>query len=93
MRTYYVYIMASLNRITYIGVTNDLVRRVAEHKDSRKQGFTSKYKCRSLVYYEENSNIEDAIQREKQLKNWRREWKLKLIEKENPGWLDLAEDW
>ena len=93
MKTYYVYIMASKrNGTLYIGDTNDLIRRVHEHKNNLIAGFTSKYSVHRLVYYEQFGNIEYAIQREKQLKKWNRKWKLKLIEKENPDWNDLYID-
>jgi putative endonuclease len=87
---YFVYIMASGNNETiYIGVTNDLIRRVAEHKEGTAKGFTKRYRINRLVYFEHTDNVEGAILREKQLKNWRREWKKNLIEKENPYWEDL----
>ena len=76
----------------YIGVTNDLQRRLFEHRHARK-GFTSRYKVYRLVYFEEYHNIADAIAREKQLKRWHRAWKINLIESVNPGWRDLSEDW
>ena len=94
MKTYYVYIMASKrNGALYIGVTNDLMRRVYEHKQGAVEGFTKKYKIDKLVYYEVFPDPEYAIRREKQLKNWRRKWKLNLIEKSNPYWNDLYEGW
>jgi len=90
MKNYYVYILANKrNGTLYIGVTNDIARRVYEHKNDLVEGFTKKYKIHSLVYYESTENIEAALQREKHIKNWRREWKLVLIEKENPSWKDL----
>ena len=90
MKNYYVYILASeRNGTLYIGVTNDLVRRVYEHKNGLVEGFTKKYKIHNLVYYESSENIESAIQREKILKSWNRKWKLDLIEKNNPEWNDL----
>jgi len=93
MKSYYVYIMANKrNGTLYIGVTNDLIKRVFEHKSDIVQGFTKKYKIHSLVYFEECGEIESAILREKQLKKWNRQWKLELIEKENPQWKDLYED-
>ena len=76
----------------YIGVTNDLVRRVWEHKNDFVGGFTKKYGVHSLVYYEQCESIESAITREKQMKKWNRRWKLELIEKMNPGWKDLYSD-
>ncbi len=88
--TYFVYIMASQqNGTLYVGVTNDLVRRVFEHKSDAVDGFTKRYKVHMLVWFESTSSIEAAILREKQLKNWRRSWKLNLIEKDNPDWNDL----
>jgi len=91
MKNYYVYILASKrNGTLYIGVTNDLERRVAEHKQGVHDGFTKEYGIRSLVYLEWFPDIRDAITREKQLKKWNRQWKLQLIEKENPEWIDLS---
>jgi len=93
MNDYYVYILASKrNGTLYIGVTNDLVRRVYEHKNNLVKGFTSKYNVHRLVYYEETNDIDVALNREKQLKKWRRKWKLELIEKMNPEWRDLYEE-
>jgi putative endonuclease len=87
---YFVYIMASkFNGTLYIGVTNDLVRRVLEHKNDVNPGFTQKYGVHTLVYFEETGNIEGAILREKQLKRWNRAWKLGLIDGTNPEWKDL----
>jgi len=92
MKSYYVYIMASKrNGTLYIGVTNDLIKRVYEHKYNIIEGFTMKYDVHSLVYFEQCDDIESAITREKQLKRWNRKWKLKLIERENPQWRDLYE--
>ncbi len=93
MKTYYVYILASKrNGTLYVGVTNDLIRRVYEHKHDLIGGFTAKYKVHTLVYYEHTSDIRSAIEREKRLKKWRREWKIKLIESMNPQWHDLYEE-
>ena len=93
MKQYYVYIMASKrNGTLYIGVTNNLIRRVYEHKNNLIKGFTSKYGVHRLVYFESTSEVESAILREKQLKKWKREWKLELIEKINPEWKDLYEE-
>lgn len=90
--SYYVYILASAqNGTLYIGMTNDLIRRVYEHKQGFVQGFTNKYRVHMLVYYEIYANPEGAIKREKQLKKWNRLWKLKLIESKNPNWEDLYE--
>ncbi len=90
MATYYVYIMASHKCGTlYTGVTNDLIRRVNEHKCDILGGFTKRYKVHDLVYFEDADDIAAAIQREKQVKKWRRAWKIELIEKSNPEWKDL----
>ena len=87
---YFVYILASKrNGTLYIGVTNNLIKRIYEHKNNLVDGFTKKYRVHILVYYEQLNNIENAITREKQLKKWERNWKLSLIEKENPEWEDL----
>jgi putative endonuclease len=89
----YVYILASKqNGTLYIGVTNDLIKRVYEHKNNLIDGFTKKYNAHTPVYYEQCGDIESAIIREKQLKKWNRKWKLELIEKENPQWRDLYEE-
>ncbi len=91
---YYVYILASQrNGTLYIGMTNDLQRRVFEHKTGVIKGFTQKYGVAMLIYFEEFQQVEQAIERENNLKKWKRAWKLKLIEKENPNWNDLAKDW
>ena len=91
---YYIYILASQkNGTLYIGVTNDLERRVLEHKQKRNEGFTSKYNVNMLVYFESFQYINDAILREKRLKKWNRQWKINLIEEENKEWNDLSEDW
>jgi putative endonuclease len=93
MKSYYVYIMASKrNGTLYIGVTNDLLKRVYEHKNNFVDGFTKKYSVHSLVYFEQYDDIESAIIREKQLKKWNRKWELELIERVNPQWRDLYED-
>ena len=90
MNTYYVYILTSKrNGTLYIGVTNNLIKRVYEHKNDIINGFTKKYHVHKLVYYEQTNDINSAIQREKQLKKWRRQWKIDLIEKNNPNWDDL----
>ena len=87
---YYVYIMASRPHGTlYIGMTNDLVRRVYEHKEGLADGFTKRYGAKTLVYFEIHEPAEQAIRREKTLKRWLRDWKVALIEKDNPHWDDL----
>jgi len=80
------------NTVLYTGMTSDLIRRVEEHKNHDVNGFTSKYNVSKLVYYEVFNNADDAINREKLLKRWRRSWKEELINKENIGWKDLSED-
>ncbi len=86
--------MASPNNTTlYVGVTSDLIGRVWEHKNKTYKGFSAKYNCVKLVYYEEYNNISAAIEREKNIKNWKRAWKDELIYKENPELLDLSLDW
>lgn len=87
---YYVYILASKrNGTLYIGVTNDLKRRIYEHKHDLVKGFTKEYGVHDLVYYEQHKNTEQAILREKQMKKWKRYWKIKLINRMNPTWEDL----
>ncbi len=92
-RTYCVYILSSLSRVLYTGVTNDLERRLYEHKNHILPGFSDKYNVNRLVYYEEYQYITDAIAREKEIKGWVRKKKVALIEAENPRWADLAADW
>ena len=92
MKNCYVYILSNKSKTLYIGVTNDLQRRIYEHKHKLIDGFTKKYNLTSLVYFEIFNNMQDAIHREKQLKNWHREWKINLIESINPDWKDLSED-
>ncbi|MCP3372922.1 GIY-YIG nuclease family protein [Bradyrhizobium cajani] len=89
-RCYYVYILASqIGGTLYIGVTNDLIRRVAQHKSKLIESFTEKYKVSRLVYFEQFDDPENAIKREKRLKKWNRTWKIRLIEQHNPNWDDL----
>ena len=89
-KQYYVYILASRrNGTLYTGMTSDLVKRVWQHKSSKVDGFTKKYHVTSLVYFEVHYQAEEAIKREKQIKKWKRKWKLKLIEERNPNWEDL----
>lgn len=91
-KIYYVYIVVSkMYGTLYIGVTSELIRRIWEHKQGLVDGFTKRYRVDRLVYFEETSDIESAIRREKQLKKWERLWKLRLIEKRNPDWIDLFE--
>jgi putative endonuclease len=91
---YYVYILSNMkNGTLYIGVTNDLERRMVEHKNKLVEGFTSKYGLTKLIYFESFQYVNDAIIREKQLKNWNRQWKIDLIEDENVDWIDLSKDW
>lgn len=86
----YVYIMSNRPRATlYTGVTSDLVRRVYEHKSGHVHSFTRRYGCKFLVYFEQHTDIREAIAREKAIKNWQRDWKINLIEKDNPEWRDL----
>lgn len=94
MNTYYVYIMTNkYNTVIYTGITNDLQRRVYEHKQKLVPGFTSKYNITKLVYFDEGADVNEAIQREKQIKGWLRRKKIALIESENPEWRDLSDDW
>ena len=93
MRKYYVYIISNNAGMLYIGVTNDLYRRVYEHKNKLVQGHSQRYSMNWLVYYEETNDVSIAIEREKQLKRWRREKKMALIEQVNPKFLDLSEGW
>jgi putative endonuclease len=87
---YYVYLLASKKHGTlYLGVTNDLVRRVYEHRTKAVEGFTKRYAVDKLVWFEIHDNVEAAITREKELKKWRRDWKIRLIEEQNPEWTDL----
>ncbi len=93
MKQYYVYILANVSRTLYTGVTNNLERRVYEHKEKTAPGFTSSYNINRLVYYEDFADIRDAIAREKQIKGWLRAKKIALIESVNPKWNDLSEEW
>lgn len=90
---YWVYIISShKNGTLYVGITNDLRRRIYEHKHQMVDGFTQKYSIQLLIYFERHESPESAITREKQLKKWKRQWKLRLIEKQNPTWKDLYKD-
>lgn len=92
-KTYYVYILTNLsNKVLYIGMTNNLVRRMYEHKKKLVKGFTSRYNLVKLIYYETTNDITSAIKREKQLKNWHRQWKINLIRTKNPDYKDLSKD-
>ncbi len=93
MIDYYVYILTNGVRTLYIGVTNDLTRRVYEHQHELTDGFTKKYNVTMLVYYEVTTDVQSAIAREKQLKGWRRSKKIDLIEASNPEWVDLSLGW
>jgi len=93
MHIYYIYIMASRSRVLYVGVTNDIARRVNEHKQGLIPGFTHKYRVTRLVHFEEFADIRDAIAREKTIKGWKRSRKVSLIEERNPTWEDLSENW
>lgn len=93
-KDFYVYIMTNYQETTfYIGVTSDLLRRVSEHKNKEKEGFSSKYNLTKLVYFETTESSLAALEREKQLKRWHREWKINLIKKANPNFNDLSEQW
>jgi putative endonuclease len=91
MKQYFVYILASKrNGTLYVGVTNDLARRVSEHKEKAVPGFKRRYRVDILVWYEAHGDISEAIAREKEIKGWNRAWKIRLIERVNPVWNDLA---
>ena len=89
VKTYFVYIMTNQSRTLYVGMTNNLGRRVAEHKEGKVPGFTRRYRAKQLVYLEEFRNVRDAIAREKHIKGWRREKKIALIESMNPRWDEI----
>ena len=93
MAEYYVYILTNRSRTLYTGVTNDLVRRVYEHKNELIEGFTKKYNMKQLVYFEQTPDVYEARAREKQIKGWLRRKKVGLIETDNPRWDDLARRW
>ena len=93
-KSYYVYILASKrNGTLYTGVTNNLEKRIYEHKNNLVKGFTKKYNVHKLVYYEETNDVNEALLYEKRIKKWNRAWKIRLIEKDNPEWKDLTEHW
>ncbi|MFA6160301.1 MAG: GIY-YIG nuclease family protein [Parcubacteria group bacterium] len=90
MKNYYVYILTNKkNGALYIGVTSNLIKRIQEHRNKAVKGFTEKYNVHQLVHYEQTKDINSALAREKALKKWNRQWKINLIEKENPNWEDL----
>lgn len=90
---YYVYIITNKwNSTLYIGVTNDLIRRISEHKEGIVSGFSKRYKLKKLVYFEIHNDIEEAIKREKQMKEWQKKWKNNLIEEKNGEWKDLYDE-
>ena len=91
--TFYVYILASRSRVLYTGVTRDLLRRVHQHRLGLVPGFTQEYRVNRLVHFEETSSARSAFERERQIKGWSRQKKLRLIDSKNAGWLDLAVDW
>ncbi|MDH3542338.1 MAG: GIY-YIG nuclease family protein [Desulfobulbales bacterium] len=92
-RTYYVYLLTNWNnKVIYVGITNDLERRIYEHKEKFVKGFTEKYNVNKLVYYEQTPDINAALNREKEIKKWRREKKNRLVVNTNPLWRDLSED-
>ena len=93
LHSYWTYIVASISRVIYVGVTNDLERRVWEHKQKLVEGFTKQYNCTKLVWCEEFREIRDAIACEKRIKGLLRAKKITLIEEKNPNWKDLSEDW
>lgn len=93
-KTYFIYILTNVsNTVLYIGMTNNIHRRIFEHKEKQIEGFSKKYNCTKLIYTEESSDVGAAIDREKQLKKWSRKKKEDLIKKHNPNWIDLAVDW
>ncbi len=93
LKTYYVYIMASKKHgVLYVGMTSDIKRRVYEHRNGLIEGFTRRYFVHRLVYFEITTDVNAAIAREKQLKRWKRQWKIELIEKDNPDWRDLYDE-
>ena len=93
MKQYFVYIMTSTSGTLYTGMTNNLERRVYQHKEKLIEGFTKRYNVTRLAYYEIFGDVRDAIAREKQIKGWRRSKKIALIESMNPKWKDLSDDW
>jgi putative endonuclease len=92
-RLYFTYIMASRSRTLYIGITGDLVKRAFQHKQKKYSGFTARYNCERLVWFQRFTEVSEAIQREKELKGWTRAKKIALIESANPTWEDLSQPW
>ena len=93
-KAYYVYLLTNWNnKVMYVGITNDLERRIYEHKEKVVKGFTEKYNVNKLVYYEQTSDVAEALNREKEIKKWRREKKNRLVVNTNPLWRDLSEDY
>ena len=93
-RRYYVYLLTNWNnRVIYVGVTNDLTRRIYEHKNKLVEGFTKTYNVDKLVYFEETNDVNSALAREKEIKKWRREKKNNLVLRMNPKWNDLSKEW
>ena len=93
MKSYYVYILTNKNnRVFYVGVTSNMIKRAYEHKNKLIEGFSSKYNLSKLVYFEDTASVETALEREKKLKKWRRDFKINLISKTNPDWHDLYDD-
>jgi len=93
MQSYYVYILTNINKkVLYVGFTDDIVRRIYEHKNKKYEGFTNFYNVNRLVYFEKHVTADEAMVREKQLKKWNRSWKNNLINKLNPDWKDLSEN-
>lgn len=91
--SYYVYIMTNKSKTLYTGMTNDLLRQVYEHKHKLVEGFTKKYNITKLVFFDQTSDVNEAIALEKKIKGWTRAKKIALIESQNPNWLDLSQDW
>ena len=89
MKSYFIYILSSKNKVLYIGMTENLSRRIFEHKQRLTDGFTKRYNVDKLVYFEVLPDLKSAVKREKQLKNWHRQWKIHLIESKNKSWKDL----
>jgi putative endonuclease len=93
-RSYYVYLLTNWNnKVMYVGVTSDLGRRIYEHKNKVLKGFTEQYNIHKLVYFEHTSDVTAALEREKEIKKWRREKKNNLVQDQNPAWKDLSEEW